>query len=689
MTDNSDILICAEFKQILGPSIIFTVPQQPRIQTKSVKETEDVLNALTLKAMSMKFTFDDSQKSEQTSPYNDDSYIVMEFDELKRYTCMWYFTYLPDLSARGFSRRIGIAYICPFKEKLMRHMDCLSYAFQQALLCLKYPLCAVYRYESVEYAAILDNSIQKVKDKLSCLDVDDDMKAELVKQTSNYTVEGVQLLLQQIIDLKYFILNKHALIHMKHVPLFFMLFQTEEITDLINYTEFATFQFDVNYLKKEKKILPKLHIIPENFKSLVTIPPHELRIQKRQELRTLDQIATPGFFNYFRTLLTLIFNYFSQSIADLEFSEIMTQYNTQALVQSKKLKGIWFGQKFFLPCELDEAFALSYTFQPYKRYRDLYIPVESFKLKDQIMDENNYQILDFNGEPVLSINMPYQQITDKFYIAYHSMFPYLPALQPSPSNLTQAMPSYGHLFYYFKEIFNDKLVKTLVTQLLAGYQVLIMTDEKAFGILMQQILDPFIIGQNYQQNRSIMDQFSEGLLEKHIIHQLTILHYTHKQSGIKVFADQIMKSQMTFVDFQFKAKIVTFNGQHQTCTIAEDLLLQKETPTVFCISRRLECCFRKYVLESLYNDKLKKTYKTGEDQRIAERIKQIVDDKEALVFVIGQKKKNDTYKLTDGFQESLNKSGIHIMVLQELQKEEQQVEESVSSLIPESQLLKK
>lgn len=80
---------------------------------------------------------------------------------------------------------------------------------------------------------------------------------------------------------------------------------------------------------------------------------------------------------------------------------------------------------------MDEAFALSYTFQPYKRYRDLFIPIESYRLKEVIKDDANYQILD-NGEdkePVISINLPYQQITDKFYIAYYSMFPYLPSLQ--------------------------------------------------------------------------------------------------------------------------------------------------------------------------------------------------------------------------------------------------------------------
>ena len=37
MTDNSDILLCAEFRQIIGPSIVFSIPQQPRIQNKTVE----------------------------------------------------------------------------------------------------------------------------------------------------------------------------------------------------------------------------------------------------------------------------------------------------------------------------------------------------------------------------------------------------------------------------------------------------------------------------------------------------------------------------------------------------------------------------------------------------------------------------------------------------------------------------
>lgn len=80
--------------------------------------------------MSMKFTFDESARNDSSYlPFNDDSYIIMEFDDLRHYTCLWYFTYLPDLSARGFARRIGLAYISPFKEKIIRQSDCISNAF--------------------------------------------------------------------------------------------------------------------------------------------------------------------------------------------------------------------------------------------------------------------------------------------------------------------------------------------------------------------------------------------------------------------------------------------------------------------------------------------------------------------------------------------------------------------------------
>ena len=77
------------------------------------------------------------------------------------------------------------------------------------------------------------------------------------------------------------------------------------------------------------------------------------------------------------------------------------------------------------------------------------------------------------------------------------MFPYLPSLSWLPSNLTSSMPSYGHLLYYLKESFNEKVVKTLITSLLAGYQVVVLTDSKPFGVILQQTLDPFIIGPSY------------------------------------------------------------------------------------------------------------------------------------------------------------------------------------------------
>ena len=62
MADNSDIILCAEFKQILGPSIIFSIPEKPCVSSKSIKESEQILNSLLLKAMSMKFTSEDAGK---------------------------------------------------------------------------------------------------------------------------------------------------------------------------------------------------------------------------------------------------------------------------------------------------------------------------------------------------------------------------------------------------------------------------------------------------------------------------------------------------------------------------------------------------------------------------------------------------------------------------------------------------
>jgi len=100
-------------------------------------------------------------------------------------------------------------------------MDCISYAFQQTLLCLKYPLCSVYRYEAVEYVSILDESLKKIIEKIEKVDEEDEMKEQLQRLTSNYSREGLETLVQQITDLKFFLLNKHTLLHMKHVPLFF------------------------------------------------------------------------------------------------------------------------------------------------------------------------------------------------------------------------------------------------------------------------------------------------------------------------------------------------------------------------------------------------------------------------------------------------------------------------------------
>ena len=99
----------------------------------------------------------------------------------------------------------------------------------------------------------------------------------------------------------------------------------------------------------------------------------------------------------------------------------------------------------------------------------MYIPVDYMRLRETLGNEQNYEVYDFDGEPVLSVNLPYRPVTEKFYITYYSMFPYLPSLAGHSASLTQAMPSYGHLLFYFKERYNEKLLKSLSSMLLAGF----------------------------------------------------------------------------------------------------------------------------------------------------------------------------------------------------------------------------
>ena len=68
-------------------------------------------------------------------------------------------------------------------------------------------MCAVYRYETVEYANILDNSLEVIKKKLSNIDENDQVKEDLMISTAIYSETGLMALMQQITDLKVFLLN--------------------------------------------------------------------------------------------------------------------------------------------------------------------------------------------------------------------------------------------------------------------------------------------------------------------------------------------------------------------------------------------------------------------------------------------------------------------------------------------------
>ena len=122
-------------------------------------------------------------------------------------------------------------------------------------------------------------------------------------------------------------------------------------------------------------------------------------------------------------------------------------------------------------------------------------------------------------------------------------------------------------------------------------------------------------------------------------------------------------------DFNFQTQKLTTSCVPLTCTIADDICLVKETPTIFCISRRLECSFRRFVLESLYSEKFKKLFKSGEDQRICGRVQKIVNKEEEQLYVTEGKTRQDQYKLEE-LEKRLRDAGIVIMVLKNAKGEE-------------------
>ena len=122
-------------------------------------------------------------------------------------------------------------------------------------------------------------------------------------------------------------------------------------------------------------------------------------------------------------------------------------------------------------------------------------------------------------------------------------------------------------------------------------------------------------------------------------------------------------------DFNFHSQKLVTNCVPLTCTIADDICLVKETPTIFCISRRLECSFRRFVLESLYSEKFKKIFKSGEDQNICTRVQKIVNKEEEQLFQTEGKMRQDQYKL-DELEKKLKDAGIVIMVLKNARGEE-------------------
>lgn len=85
----------------------------------------------------------------------------------------------------------------------------------------------------------------------------------------------------------------------------------------------------------------------------------------------------------------------------------------------------------------------------------------------------------------LTIYFPFEQVCDKYYIRFHQMFTYLDVWTvPRLCNLSTQRPSYGHLFQMVVNYMPEKHFKSLITYLLLGFKVVILTDFRWWAVIL-------------------------------------------------------------------------------------------------------------------------------------------------------------------------------------------------------------
>lgn len=277
MLTDPDILLYTEFCQIKGPIMIDSLPRFPCISGYSQAITQKILGALVLKTMSISFKQDGAGAKDIVSTlqlsYNDDNYLVSQYHlfellppssapdaaakhasagpkgqrktstsavtadilDTRVITLISYNVFLPDLAARGYSRKYALYYITFSQPKITDIKFFVLNCFKEAINVLKYALCIAFRNDVRLFARTILKTIRYLRllhDDPALLDsyraktlpVQDSNKKmraflqELLKFNPNFEYAHIPLLVESMQEQYATLLARFALIHTSDFP---------------------------------------------------------------------------------------------------------------------------------------------------------------------------------------------------------------------------------------------------------------------------------------------------------------------------------------------------------------------------------------------------------------------------------------------------------------------------------------
>ncbi|EFO61395.1 Hypothetical protein GLP15_4475 [Giardia lamblia P15] len=398
-----DMLLVAEFCQIQGPTVISSLPDYPCISGYTYRETERIISTLLLKVMSMNYPVDLDQNP-LPHMYNADSYISVSYPllslvdqtdpdffpdrhqlEQRIIHILHLSTFLPDISARGYVRKLSLLYLS-FDAKKLDHMRFnLLFALNEALALLKYAATISTKIDLARYIVGLNKSIRDL-DRVSRIVADIQLNEKILKSrlldegfsdgfissvsfySSNSTLTDLISLLKEFrkdVIAKFTLLRSEtlpsiiiAVLNPQYAKYFsrpyLQLFDQREVAKLMLETlvlnkDTTTADIDAVY---SPYLTQTISSILEHSPHLVLCNSHDLYVTAKQPLRRLEEYLNPLFLTLFKEIIEKIYGFYRLSLIDILSTEQCQ--NSQVILK--------FGEVFLFPAgELEDSLVFPRT----------------------------------------------------------------------------------------------------------------------------------------------------------------------------------------------------------------------------------------------------------------------------------------------------------------------------------------